>query len=129
MYKVIPSLILLLIVTTSCNLFQKEAKPIDFTTLDRYPVFATCDTTATDEEIKQCFEQTIVSRIQEDLDTCHYMNQAYLRNTGLIIHINVDRTGSCSVAEIEKLSGVEEALPDLEYQIVKTVENLHLMSA
>jgi hypothetical protein len=124
MFRFVVSLFLALFLMTSCDFFKKESKPIDFTTLDQYPLFDNCDSLAVEEVRKACFEETIVQFIQKDLDTCQFISQSYLRNTGLIIHINVNKEGKCSVQEIEKINSVEEALPELQMQIISTIENL-----
>lgn len=127
MYKILVLFFLSLILTTSCNLFKEEPKPIDFTTLDKYPFFDNCDSLATEDVMKKCFEETITYNIQKDLDTCRFITQAYLRNTGLIIHLDVHKDGHFSVYEIEKINSVEEALPELQSQIKSTIENLPLV--
>lgn len=109
---------------TSCNFFKKEPKPLDFTSLDVYPIFEGCDSTATTEKIKQCFEQSFVNFIQRDLDTCHFINQTRLKDTGIIIHFDVLRDGTCKVVEIEKINNIETALPELQSQIIQSVSNL-----
>lgn len=128
MYRFVVSLFLTLFLATSCDFFQKDPKPIDFKTLDQYPVFSNCDSLTTEDERRVCFEETIVQFIQRDLDTCQFISQSYLRNTGLIIHINVNKKGKCSLEEIEKLSSVEEALPELQMQINSTIENLPIIT-
>lgn len=123
MYKLVFTFILTVLIS-SCSYFVKESKPLDFTSLDVYPIFEGCDSTATPEVIKQCFEQSFVNFIQRDLDTCQFINQAKLRDTGVIIHFDVLRDGTCQVVEIEKLKNVEDALPELQTQIIKSVSNL-----
>ena len=73
MYKISITLVFLLLLVSSCDFFYKEQKPIDFTKLDRYPVFYGCDSTASPEILKMCFEQSVAEYIQKDLDTCSYM--------------------------------------------------------
>jgi len=109
---------------SSCNLFKDEIKPIDFTTLDRYPVFQGCDSTAVADSIKVCFEKSVAASIQKDLDTCKFMNQTFLKDTGVIIHFDVLRDGSCQVVEIEKLNEIEIALPELKNQIILSVAKI-----
>ena len=122
MYKNLVFILAVLFATTSCNYFRKE-QPIDFTKLDRYPVFYGCDSTANPIVIKLCFEQSVASYLQKDLDTCHYMNLSALKDTGLIVHIEVSNEGVCSLIEIEKINSVEEALPGLESQILESIKN------
>ncbi len=124
MYKIVVSLFLPLFLATSCDLFQKDPEPIDFATVDEYPFFDSCDSLAAPELKKMCFEQTLIEYIQQDLDTCQFMNQTYLRSAGLIIHVDIHKDGHCSVNEIENMNSVEEALPQLQTQIISTVDNL-----
>ncbi|GEM_PF-2242932 len=128
MNKTILFFIAVSLTVSSCNLFNKEIKPIDFASLDRYPVFQGCDSTAVADSIKICFEKSIVAFIQKDLDTCKLMNQAFLKDTGVIIHLDVLRDGSCQVAEIEKINEVEAALPELRNQITLSVANIPTMT-
>jgi len=124
MTRIIISLLLLLFFTASCDLFQKKQQPIDFASLDDYPFFSTCDSLAKENIKKACFEETIYQYIQKDLDTCMFMSQSHLKNTGLIIHFDVHKDGHFSIFEIEKINNVAEAVPELENQIIKTFENL-----
>ena len=117
------------ILLNACQFFPKEPEPIDFTTIDEYPLFETCDSTANMEVRKMCFEQTIVNHIQQDLDTCHFNSENYLRNTGLILHIDVKFDGSCYIYDIEKINKIEESLPDLQTQLMLSVDNLPKLKA
>lgn len=115
---------IVLLTTVSCQFFQKEPEPIDFTTVDVYPVFENCDSTATHEAIKSCFETTLTQRMQEAIDTFDFNTEQYLQNAGLIIHLEIKNDGTCYIYEIEKINKVEESLPELQTQLMFSVNQL-----
>lgn len=95
-----------------------------FTLIDNYPVFDVCSTLTDEEQIKACFETTIIEHIQRDLDTLNIPEGIQVNNVAVFIYVDVLKDGSCTVHEIQDIEKVEGDLPSLSALIRESVYNL-----
>jgi hypothetical protein len=114
--------LVILINFTSCNyvdsLFQKEVKRIDFTNVDVYPVFKSCDSIETVAYKQSCFEKTVSEYIYTDLLLHEFVEPLELSDA-LIIHIKVDKDGTASFLELESSAKTQAANSELK-QVIRT---------
>ena len=123
-------LILPLVLLTSCrffdSLFEVKGPRIDFTNVDEYPFFPTCDSLATIAYNKDCFEKTVVKYLQKDLSSYQITVPKSLKEA-VIIHIEVNKNGETSLYELEASDKVKEYIPDLEHIISESLGNFPIL--
>lgn len=126
MYKISIFFIFIVFSFTSCNyfdrIFNKNPNRIDFTSVDEYPMFPSCDSLATIAYKQKCFENTLAKYIQRDLEQ-HKFSSPLVITDALIIHINVDENGKASLQNLEASTQIKELLPELEALINESIVN------
>ena len=126
MIRIVPLLVIILLTTTSCDyvdsFFVKKPAKIDFTLVDEYPIFPSCDSIATLEYREQCFEKTASMYLETDL-LLHEFVTPLSSSEALLIHIIVDREGVVSFHSIESSVKGKEINPELKEVIIKSIEN------
>ncbi len=80
------------------DIAQKELKTINFEEVDRFPLFKTCDETATREVQQSCFERNLHQWLKPYLDT---LDLDISENDTLNLHLKISKTG---VIQLESLS-------------------------
>ena len=113
--------IVVLLSISSCSyvdgFFKKEVKRIDFTSVDQYPVFPSCDSIKSADYIQKCFEETASEYIYTEL-LLHEFTSSVVISDALIIHINVDREGVVSFIKLEASAKTQKANAQL-IEVVK----------
>lgn len=104
------------------SFFDKQPKRIDFTIVDEYPVFPSCDTLATLKHKEICFEKMVTQYIETDL-LLHEFDTPLSFSEALIIHIIVDREGVVSFHEIESSIKNKEISYELKEVIIQSIAN------
>ena len=115
---------------SSCNFiddfFKVKGPHIDFTTVDEYPFFPSCDSLATVAFNKDCFEKTVVKYLSADLANYHITVPKAFKEA-VIVHIEVNKQGKTSLYELEASDKVKELIPDLENIISESLGNFPLV--
>ncbi len=110
-------LIFSLALLTSCSyidsFFEVKGIRIDFTKVDEYPFFPSCDSLATVSYNKDCFEKTVVKYLQKDLSSYQIKVPKAIKEA-VIIHIEVNKNGETSLYELEASDKVKAYIQDLE---------------
>ena len=123
MIRIVLSLVILLVTITSCDyvdsFFVKKPKKINFTLVDEYPIFPSCDSIATLEYRQDCFEKTASMYLETDLLLHEFVSP--LSSEALLVHIRVDREGIVSFHSIESSVKSEEINPELKEVIIKSI--------
>ena len=123
MIRIVLSLVILLVTITSCDyvdsFFVKKPKKINFTLVDEYPIFPSCDSIATLEYREDCFEKTASMYLETDLLLHEFVSP--LSSEDLLVHIRVDREGIVSFHSIESSVKSEEINPELKEVIIKSI--------
>jgi hypothetical protein len=104
------------------NLFKKDVKRIDFTSVDEYPTFPTCDSIQTVDYKQSCFEKTVSEYIYTDL-LLHEFSAALKVSDAIIIHIVVDLEGKVNFLELESSANSLEANSELTEVIKESIAN------
>ena len=124
-------LLFLLLLTTSCeymnSLFDKDADKVDFTSIDEYPQFPSCDTLVTIESKQKCFEYTATDIIQADLEVQEFHSSQPITDA-IIVHFEVDKNGEASLFDLETSVLVKELLPELENVISESIANFPVLT-
>lgn len=126
MHKISILFIFIVLSFASCDyfdtIFNKNPDRIDFTSVDEYPVFPSCDSLATVEFKQKCFENTLAKYLQRDLEL-HKFSSPLAITDALIIHVNIDKNGKASLQNLETSKQIKETLPELEAIIRESINN------
>jgi len=131
MYKIVVFSLIVCLSFVSCDYlesyFNKNPNRIDFTRVDEYPLFPSCDSLATPEFKEKCFEETLVEFLQKDLEK-HNFIVTEKTSDAIIIHIEIDNEGKAHLQYIEKATNNKEILPELENIILESIANIPILS-
>lgn len=105
------------------EIVRKEIKSINWNDVDRYPLFETCDETATRDEQKDCFQQEFVSHFYKTLKNHQLVVRRNIRDT-VKVHLLIDNRGEISIVSINKSETTEKLLPALDGLMELTVSRL-----
>ena len=72
--------------TSSEAILKEEMKTFNWSDVDEYPSFSVCDSSATKQERKQCFETVLTSHITN-----------YLQNETIIVSHDIEDTLRCCI--------------------------------
>jgi len=130
MVKMISLLLVSLVLFTSCDyvsdIFNTNPDRIDFTSIDEYPQFPSCDSLATLAFRQKCFEETAAKFIQNDLGVHEFSSPNPIADA-IIVHFDIDKNGHASLYELETSELVKESLPELEDVIRESIANFPLL--
>ncbi|MCB0375203.1 MAG: hypothetical protein KDD04_04730 [Sinomicrobium sp.] len=118
----------------SCDLFiakertrealvKEEMQHIDWSDLDQYPLFETCDESAARPEQKACFETTFARHLQATLQQHQLIVQESIHDT-VWIYLLIDNQGEITVSAIEKQKETAAELPQLDSILKRSITAL-----
>ncbi len=126
MYRILLLFIISVLSLTSCNyidaILNRTPDRIDFTSIDEYPLFPSCDSLATLAYKQKCFEKTIAKYLQRDIEL-HNFSAPKVIMDALIIHITIDNKGNAFLQNLENSKRIKETFPELEEVIRKSIAN------
>jgi hypothetical protein len=115
-----------MLIVSSCQYIeqftQKDTGRIDFKSVDTYPQFPSCDSLATPEFQKKCFEETLSKFIQADLEV-NELTSPIPMSTAIIVHVKIDKNGKASLLKLENFDKIKDYLPELEDVIQESLAN------
>lgn len=123
-------LFLLMFLLYSCEYIErftnKDPYKIDFTSVDEYPLFPSCDSLATISYRQQCFEETVAKLIQGDLEIHEFSSPVHVTDA-IIVHFEIDKEGKANLIELETSDLVRITLPELEDVIRESLVNFPVL--
>ncbi|MFI2742102.1 hypothetical protein ACG2LH_05140 [Zhouia sp. PK063] len=102
---------------STTDLVNQEMKSMNWNEVDRYPLFDTCDETASKARQKMCFESALVQHVYQSLSAANIVVHTQLKDT-VNIQFLITKEGKLQVLKIEKDSLVNAQIPKLD-SIVK----------
>ncbi len=127
MYKTLAFLTIIVFPLTSCDyldgMIRKDSHRIDFTSVDEYPLFPSCDSLATLEMKEICFEEKLVASIKNSLEKKDFVTSKS-STEAIIIHVQIDNHGKAKLQDLETSSKIKEMLPELEHSIRESIDSL-----
>lgn len=125
---------LLFLGVSSCSFFESQQKRtqeqidekmlgIDWSTVDSYPLFDSCDEGVTKDEQKKCFEETLASHFQETLSEFEFTLTDKESEIVEVIFV-IDIMGRINVINIEKDASVLTQMPEFDGVITQSLKNL-----
>jgi hypothetical protein len=136
--KVSLPILLLLLVTSSCQFFETEKistetfyeedlKAINWNDVDQYPVFRSCESITEKNEQKDCFSQVLI----------HSLSQAawnsttgvgYDLNDTIWLRIDISETAELKVREIQIDSSLLRAYPLMKQALLDRLDSVKLIA-
>lgn len=125
---------LLIALVSGCNLFdtekissekifEEEIQAIDWTEVDRYPIFPNCKEDLNENSQKECFIKTINIHLLENLNANKILATREISDT-LLIDFEIDERGKLSILEIAMDTLMQQEFPNLKKQIIKSLDSL-----
>ncbi|WP_299059704.1 hypothetical protein [uncultured Polaribacter sp.] len=117
---------------TSCDKFSntKNASTnkaldtlVDFSSVDTFPSFDTCDSIIDNEEKSACFRKTIHQKIGEELQNYTLTIKDSI-NEIVYVDVIINAKGVFSLAAIQSSEKIKNELPELESLLKASVDNL-----
>jgi hypothetical protein len=116
--------LLILCVATSCNYFEKkkvypedlleeELQTFNWNEVDTYPNFSVCDSLSAKEALKNCFQNTLITSVNEFLQEQNIVVSEDVNDTIRLIII-IDKTGLLEVESIQLKSETEAQIPKID---------------
>ncbi len=99
------------------ELVEREMLEIDWNEVDAYPLFETCDESASKTEQRKCFEEEVLAKCAKKLKEFDYV---FKEGTDPMVQVDflVDQKGRITVVHIEKDSAINRQMPGFD-QIIK----------
>lgn len=125
---------LLIVLLNGCNLFdtekissekifKEEIQAIDWTEVDRYPIFPDCKEDLNENAQKECFIKTINMHLLENLNANKILATREISDT-LLIDFEIDERGKLSILEIAMDTLMQQEFPNLKKRIIKSLDSL-----
>ena len=121
-------------ILTSCNYFnvkktsseqilKDELQSFNWNDVDEFPTFTSCDTSATKQGRKSCFESTLAKYILNKLSQEKMIVSQDLNDT-IIIEFKLSEKGEISILNIKIEDKTLSILPKLEERLITSIDSL-----
>lgn len=128
------SCILICLLVTSCNYFdvkktspevilENELLTFNWNEVDEYPMFESCDDSASKEDKKQCFQNTLTDIIAEKLQRDTLVVTQDINDT-VYINFEISKEGILSLLTIKADSITLREIPNIKELLHKSVDSL-----
>lgn len=126
--------LLILIVATSCNYFEKkkvypedlleeELQTFNWNEVDTYPTFSSCDSLTTKEENKVCFQNTLVNNVNAFLAAQNIVVSNDVNDT-IRLKIIVNNEGVLEVESIKIKPETIEEIPEIDSLLKQSLKGI-----
>ena len=130
--------LLLLLLFTSCNYFEKkkvnatdlleeELQTFNWNDVDTYPTFGSCDSIAIKTESKICFQNTLVSSVNQFLQAQNIVVSDNINDT-ISLNLVIDNKGFLEVKKIKVKPETQFQIPKIDSllrQSLKEIPKIH----
>ena len=126
--------LLILIVATSCNYFEKkkvypedlleeELQTFNWNEVDTYPTFSSCDSLTIKEENKVCFQNTLVNNVNAFLAAQNIVVSNDVNDT-IRLKIIVNNEGVLEVESIKIKPETIEEIPEIDSLLKQSLKGI-----
>ncbi|EDP71233.1 hypothetical protein FBALC1_02077 [Flavobacteriales bacterium ALC-1] len=126
--------LLIFLFATSCNYFEKkkvypedllkeELQAFNWNEVDTYPTFASCDSITVKEDGKACFQNTLISSVNEFLAAQNIAVSEDVNDT-IRLKIIIDNTGVLEVESIEKQPETALQIPEIDSLLRQSLKGI-----
>lgn len=128
------TILLLLLCVCSCNYFDKkkissqdivneELQTFNWNEVDEYPSFASCDSSSSKQERKQCFEGTLTSYITKQLSEKTIVVTQDVKDT-IAIKFLISEKGELTVLNISSKEHTKAQIPEIDALLMESLKDL-----
>lgn len=122
------------ILAVSCDYFEKkkiktqdivtqELENIEWNAVDQYPTFSVCDSVSEKQELKYCFENTVLNHVNSYLWEQTIIVSEDVEDT-IVMKLGIDNQGKISVLNIKIQPETLEAIPQLDTLLQNSIATL-----
>ncbi|MFK7833619.1 MAG: hypothetical protein AB8B52_10105 [Winogradskyella sp.] len=119
---------------TSCNYFEKkkvypedllkeELQTFNWNEVDIYPTFSNCDDMITKEDSKACFQNTLVSHVNQFLEAQNLVVANDVNDT-IMLKIKIDNLGALEIESINIQSKTLKEIPEIERLLRQSLKSI-----
>ncbi len=105
------------------QLVEDELRGIDWNDVDQYPLFGSCDETASKTDQRQCFESTLMQNLGMRLQDFNFTSETDLQSV-VYIDFLVEATGEIQVVEMQNDSALQSQIPEFREIIIRSLRNM-----
>jgi hypothetical protein len=107
---------------SSEQIYKEEIQEIDWGDIDTFPAFSECESLTVKEEQQTCFQQVLIQKFEERMKAMN-ISTRYTLNDTLEITVEVSRTGTLSLSEIQVDSAVLKKFPEIKEFLRDGIQN------
>lgn len=109
--------------TSSEEILKEELQSFNWNDVDVFPTFAVCDSSATLQERKQCFENTLTNHVLRHLSKDKLIVSQEINDT-IFIDFKLNQTGDISILNTEIDDEVFTIFPNIKVQLESSLDSL-----
>ena len=128
------ALLFFFLILTSCNFFEakkisseeilnEELKTFTWNEVDEYPIFDTCDSTASIQERKACFQNTLIENMSNRL-FANEIDVTQPINDTILVHFEISDKGIIEITNAEIDSLLLYEIPEIENLVFQSIKSL-----
>jgi hypothetical protein len=136
--KVPLAILLLLLITTSCQFFEtekittedfyeEELKTINWNEVDQYPVFTSCEQISEKVKQKDCFSQVLISSLSQAAWNSAIGTNQDIHDT-IWLRIDISETAELKVKEIQIDSAIMRVYPLMRQALIDRIDSVKLIA-
>lgn len=118
----------------SCNFLESKEertkkivattlKEIDWSVVDSYPLFDSCDETETKQKQLACFEKEITTYFETSLNNIDFILKED-QNTKVAIVFIIDATGTIAIDSVENAHFIKEQIPQFDSVLQQSLKRI-----
>ena len=105
------------------KLVEDELRGIDWNDVDQYPLFEGCDETATKDEQRLCFENTLMQNLGMRFQDFNFTSETDLQST-IYIDFLVEATGEIQVVEMQNDGALQAQIPEFKEIVIRSLRSM-----
>ncbi|MHA7942831.1 hypothetical protein ACJOV8_007140 [Formosa sp. 3Alg 14/1] len=109
--------------TSTEAILNEELQSFTWNEVDEYPTFSSCETSATQQYRKQCFEQTLATTILKRLEAERIIVNRDVLDT-LLIQFKISDTGDLSLLNFKVDSLTQAEIPNIKFLVTSSLDSL-----
>ncbi|WP_411767268.1 hypothetical protein [Winogradskyella sp. A3E31] len=122
------------ILLVSCNYFEKqkvnsedlleeELQTINWTEVDAYPSFSSCDSVSEKEARRECFQSTLINHVNGYLSQQNLVVSEDIEDT-ITMKLSIDKSGQLSVISIQSKPETQTEIPEIDSLLTESLVSL-----
>ncbi|WP_178987226.1 hypothetical protein [Winogradskyella schleiferi] len=126
--------LLIFFLITSCNYFDKkkvypedlleeELQTFNWNEVDTYPTFSSCDALTTKEESKACFQNTLITNVNQFLKAQNIVVSNDVNDT-IRLNIKIDNYGALAIESIKIQPETIQEIPEIDSLLRQSLKSI-----